>query len=230
MRKYVKNMVETERQQMAAIRRMRFACWIHKATNTHSKYVILIDFSLPTWLQGWASMLRLSVDCLFCWFITRVMLKGVVVLNKWRVRMMDWIKDVKWRDFYGTESAVGIFSWRDWKTIAWSRVLLEKLIASQLVETRQTMYVSTYHWGTLVHHLLQWESNKYYIFCVCVGGGGGLIIQRTCAILSSVASPALQNFTTLSRKRHDLKNKLLNIKCLNKDRPTWCHLLYYFTV
>ena len=26
------------------IRRMRIACWIPKATNTHSEYVILIDF------------------------------------------------------------------------------------------------------------------------------------------------------------------------------------------
>jgi hypothetical protein len=27
--------------------RMRFACWIRKATNTHSDYVILIPFLLP---------------------------------------------------------------------------------------------------------------------------------------------------------------------------------------
>jgi hypothetical protein len=28
---------------------MRIACWIHKATNTHSKYIIFIDFPLQDW-------------------------------------------------------------------------------------------------------------------------------------------------------------------------------------
>jgi hypothetical protein len=31
------------------IRRMRFACWITKATDTHSEYVILIAFTLQQW-------------------------------------------------------------------------------------------------------------------------------------------------------------------------------------
>jgi len=39
-------------------RRMRIACCILKATNTHSEYVIFIDFSLQEWLQKRASMLR----------------------------------------------------------------------------------------------------------------------------------------------------------------------------
>jgi hypothetical protein len=38
-----KNIVDPDRSQMT-IRHMRFACWIPKATNTHSEYVILIDF------------------------------------------------------------------------------------------------------------------------------------------------------------------------------------------
>jgi hypothetical protein len=38
-----KNFVEPERLQVA-IWRMRIACWIPKATNTHSQYVILIAF------------------------------------------------------------------------------------------------------------------------------------------------------------------------------------------
>ena len=41
-----------------AIRRMRFACWITKATNTHSKYVILIDFPLQQWLHERTLLLR----------------------------------------------------------------------------------------------------------------------------------------------------------------------------
>jgi len=33
------------------IRRMPFACWITKATNTHSECVILIAFPLQQWLR-----------------------------------------------------------------------------------------------------------------------------------------------------------------------------------
>jgi len=44
-----KNMVESDRPQMT-IWRMRIACWIHKATNTHSKYGILTYFPLQQWL------------------------------------------------------------------------------------------------------------------------------------------------------------------------------------
>jgi hypothetical protein len=39
-------------------RRMRFACWITKATHTHSEYVIFIAFPWQQWLHGHASMLR----------------------------------------------------------------------------------------------------------------------------------------------------------------------------
>jgi hypothetical protein len=34
------------------IRRMRFACWITKATDTHSQYVILIAFPRQQWLNN----------------------------------------------------------------------------------------------------------------------------------------------------------------------------------
>ena len=39
-----KNIVQPDRSQMT-IRRMRFACWIVKATDTHSEYVIRIALS-----------------------------------------------------------------------------------------------------------------------------------------------------------------------------------------
>ena len=51
------NTVERDRPQMA-IWRMRIACRIPKATNTHSEYVILIAFLVQQWLQERASMLR----------------------------------------------------------------------------------------------------------------------------------------------------------------------------
>ena len=38
-------MVELERQKMTTWRK-RIACWIAKATNTHSEYVIINDFFL----------------------------------------------------------------------------------------------------------------------------------------------------------------------------------------
>jgi hypothetical protein len=36
---------------------MRFVCWIIKATDTHSEYVILIAFPRQQWLRERASML-----------------------------------------------------------------------------------------------------------------------------------------------------------------------------
>jgi hypothetical protein len=39
------------------IRRMRLACWITKATDTHSQYVILIAIPQQQWLSERASIL-----------------------------------------------------------------------------------------------------------------------------------------------------------------------------
>ena len=39
-------------------------CWITKATNTHSEYVILIGFPLQQWLHERASMLRYTYSAL----------------------------------------------------------------------------------------------------------------------------------------------------------------------
>jgi len=52
-----KNTVESDRPQMR-IWRMRIACLISKATNTHSGYVVRIIFQLQRWLHERASMLR----------------------------------------------------------------------------------------------------------------------------------------------------------------------------
>jgi hypothetical protein len=46
-----RNIVEPGRPQMT-IWRMRTACWIPKATNTHSGCVILIAFPLQQWLTN----------------------------------------------------------------------------------------------------------------------------------------------------------------------------------
>jgi hypothetical protein len=51
------------RAGQATVWRMRIACWIPKATNTHSKYVILIAFTRQQWLRERFSVLHLYVHC-----------------------------------------------------------------------------------------------------------------------------------------------------------------------
>jgi hypothetical protein len=52
-----KNIVEPDRPQMT-IWRLHIACWIPKATDTLSEYVILLTFRLQQWLHEGASVLR----------------------------------------------------------------------------------------------------------------------------------------------------------------------------
>ena len=67
-----KNIVERDRTQMT-IWRMRIACLIPKATNTHSQYVILTALPLQQWLQERASLLRHTyIACLVCYQMTRL--------------------------------------------------------------------------------------------------------------------------------------------------------------
>jgi hypothetical protein len=51
------NTVQPDRPQMR-VRRMSIACWIPKATDTQSEYVIHVAFQLQQWLHKRASMLR----------------------------------------------------------------------------------------------------------------------------------------------------------------------------
>jgi hypothetical protein len=51
------------------IRRMHLACWVTKATDTHSEYVILIAFPRQQWLRERFSMWRLCVHCLSCYLL-----------------------------------------------------------------------------------------------------------------------------------------------------------------
>jgi len=46
------------------IRRMRIVCWITKATNTYSEYIILIAFSLKLMVTGTCPNVTLYVRCL----------------------------------------------------------------------------------------------------------------------------------------------------------------------
>jgi hypothetical protein len=59
------NTVEQGRPQMK-IWRMRIACWISNAKDTHSEYATLTAFILQIWLHERASLLRSTfVDCVF---------------------------------------------------------------------------------------------------------------------------------------------------------------------
>ena len=63
-----KNTVERSRPQIA-IRRMRIACRIPKATNTHSEYVILIALPQQQWLHERAWMLLYTyIACIVIFF------------------------------------------------------------------------------------------------------------------------------------------------------------------
>jgi len=53
-----KNMVACQVTDENIMRRMRFACWITKATNTHSEYVTPVAFPRQQWFHKRASMLR----------------------------------------------------------------------------------------------------------------------------------------------------------------------------
>ena len=53
------------------IRRMRFACWITKATDTHLKFVIFIAFLRQQWLRERTSVLRITyiISLIFLYYI-----------------------------------------------------------------------------------------------------------------------------------------------------------------
>ena len=59
-----KNIVERDRPQMT-VWRMRIACWIPKAADTHTEYVILIVFPPQQWLHGRALKLRHTYSACF---------------------------------------------------------------------------------------------------------------------------------------------------------------------
>jgi hypothetical protein len=77
-----KNIVEPDRPQMT-IWRMRISCWITKATNTHSEYVMLLSFPQQQWLHKGASILRCTyIDCFFFYILMTVLLDIILINNQ----------------------------------------------------------------------------------------------------------------------------------------------------
>jgi len=64
----LKIIVDPDRRHVNKTRRMRVACRIPKATNTHSEYVILISLPLQQWLHERASFLHyIYITCIVYW-------------------------------------------------------------------------------------------------------------------------------------------------------------------
>ena len=63
------------------ILRMCIACWIPKATNTHSGCVILIAFPLQQWLQERASMLRYTYSACLVFLLMNIVILLLARLN-----------------------------------------------------------------------------------------------------------------------------------------------------
>jgi len=59
----VENYCVLYRPQMTVCR-IRIACWVRGATNTHSEYIILFAFPLQKWLHECTSLLRYT--CIAC--------------------------------------------------------------------------------------------------------------------------------------------------------------------
>jgi hypothetical protein len=78
------NCVEPE----VTISRMRIACWINKATDTHTEFEILVAFPLQQWLQKRACGLRYTYIC--CLVLHILALSGSCAnLNK-----LNWIINI----------------------------------------------------------------------------------------------------------------------------------------
>jgi hypothetical protein len=72
--------------------RMRIACWIPKATNTHSQYVILIAFPLQHQFHERTSMLRYTYIALFCYNICSYTY-GLFEDGLWTAQSIRWLED-----------------------------------------------------------------------------------------------------------------------------------------
>jgi hypothetical protein len=78
-----KNILEADRTQMT-VWRLRIACWIPKATNTQSGYVVLTADPLQKWLCERASVLRnMYFACLVIIFLSiiRIFLMPVMYIK-----------------------------------------------------------------------------------------------------------------------------------------------------
>jgi hypothetical protein len=81
------------------IRHMRFACWLPRAIDTHSKYVILFCFSITTVVTRglrYYDICTLPVLFAFCCGMTvGVRLISVIMFNVWVGPQLDYVRGMK---------------------------------------------------------------------------------------------------------------------------------------
>ena len=83
-----KNTVEPNRP--LTLWRIRVACWIPKATDTHSQYVTLIAFPLKQWLRERASVLHYTYSACPPWKIRKAYLKNTKHIT---LGCTSWVPD-----------------------------------------------------------------------------------------------------------------------------------------
>jgi len=97
-----KNTVQADRPQMTTWR-MRIACWISKATNTHSHYVIFIVFPLQQWLHEHTSLLQHTYVAaplyVLCWSLRCLHADQILSSCRhwtWSGEICLWKKETYW--------------------------------------------------------------------------------------------------------------------------------------
>ena len=84
-------MVETDRPHRwdSTIRHVCFACWITKATNTHSEYVILNTFPRQT-----CPIVTLYIHCLYCYNTRRCRLTPAIISHPLQTGRVSYMLQV----------------------------------------------------------------------------------------------------------------------------------------
>jgi hypothetical protein len=104
---------------------MRIACWVHKATNTNSEYVILTDFPLQQWLKERATMLYIH-----CWSCYKVDIReyykmsGITLIGKCGGFSWSSVKNsISYASPHSTSSLIGSHSAEH----SWEKIIVYSL-------------------------------------------------------------------------------------------------------
>jgi len=90
--------------------------------------------------------------------------------------------------------------------------MLQSLSTSSFSNNTGNIHI-TCHGGAFLWPFLQWKRNMYYIYRVCVGSQS-YPARNVHALCHLWPVRFYSNFSTLSHKRQDIRNKILNIKCV----------------
>ena len=147
-----KNTVEPGRPQMT-IWRMRIACWIPKATDTHSEYVIRIHFPCN---NGWRNV----PQC----YVTRTVPVSIDSIQACTNQYTHSVPMLLYIDVSLPVEGIHKFS----GNIAQFMPLKHTHVSVLFVSTWQSFF-----WCFLCYSIMLWEEQSYWLYCG-EGGGGGL--------------------------------------------------------